>query len=103
MRECGLFIMKFGSHSIAIEILSRAKILYLRTVNISIARLVFERRYFMVLRTFFGKFTSFPSFAQEYEAIKIVTVSLKSAVTVLGMTTIEKQLFTWDARRADRV
>ena len=52
MRECGLFIMKFDSRSIAIEILSRAKILYRRTVNISIARLVFERRYFMVLRTF---------------------------------------------------
>ena len=58
---------------------------------ISFARLVFERRYFMVLRTFYGKFTPFPRFAQEYEAIKIVIVLLNPAATVL--TTIKKKLF----------
>ena len=92
MRECGLFIFKFDSRrSITIEILSRVKILSRRTANISFARLVFERRYFMVLRTFYGNFTPFPCFAQEYEAIKIVIVLLKSAATVL--TTIEKKPF----------
>ena len=47
----------------------------------------------MVLRTFHGKFKSFPCFTQKYEAIKIVTVLLKSAATVLGMTTIDKKLY----------
>ena len=92
MRECGLIIMKFDSRrSNTIEILSHGKILSRRTANISFARLVFDRRYFIVLRTFYGKFTPFPCFVQKYEAIKIVIVLLKSAATVL--TTIEKKPF----------